>query len=265
VRFRARDRLSSHRPHQSIHHALGAAFTTHCKRDPRLRSRTLRQSGQEDSIERNYKPTEQIERASKGPGMAKSVDDRGRGARLARRDEGAYCWYLTEEQRSRPGTSGWIDPGSRGRSQIWVGRAHPFQKQSPTSDIALLVTRDAMREMPDEVAVRARQSKQTAVRFRTLFCFLQPMVGARRGTACHCPGRARRCPLPRRQPSNAATGAGRTHATQPTNPSSTGSASDGSAFCTIGRHARISPSDALGRPRATESRPGKTQPSCAKK
>ena len=33
--------------------------------------------------------------------MAKSVDDRGRGARLARRDEGAYCWYVTEEQRSQ--------------------------------------------------------------------------------------------------------------------------------------------------------------------
>jgi hypothetical protein len=29
--------------------------------------------------------------------MAKSVDDRGRGARQARRDEGAYCWYVTEE------------------------------------------------------------------------------------------------------------------------------------------------------------------------
>jgi hypothetical protein len=27
--------------------------------------------------------------------MVKSVDDRRRGARLARRDEGAYCWYVT--------------------------------------------------------------------------------------------------------------------------------------------------------------------------
>src|SRR5882724_399859 len=35
--------------------------------------------------------------------MAKSVDDRGRGARMARRDEGAYCRYVTEEQRSQPG------------------------------------------------------------------------------------------------------------------------------------------------------------------
>src|SRR3954452_10854596 len=35
--------------------------------------------------------------------MAKSVDYRGRGARMARRDEGAYCWYLTKEQRSQPG------------------------------------------------------------------------------------------------------------------------------------------------------------------
>jgi hypothetical protein len=38
--------------------------------------------------------------------MAKSVDDRGRGARLARRDEGAYCWYVTEEQQSQPGCLG---------------------------------------------------------------------------------------------------------------------------------------------------------------
>jgi hypothetical protein len=38
--------------------------------------------------------------------MAKSVDDRGRGARLARRDEGAYCWYVAEEQRSQPGKPG---------------------------------------------------------------------------------------------------------------------------------------------------------------
>jgi hypothetical protein len=30
-------------------------------------------------------------RAELGPRMAKSVDDRGRGARQARRDEGAYC------------------------------------------------------------------------------------------------------------------------------------------------------------------------------
>jgi len=40
---------------------------------------------------------------SLGPRMAKSVDDRGRGARMARRDEGAYCRYVTEEQRSQPG------------------------------------------------------------------------------------------------------------------------------------------------------------------
>src|SRR5882724_3270375 len=38
--------------------------------------------------------------------MAKSVDDRGRGARMARRDEGAYRWYVTEEQRSHPGCIG---------------------------------------------------------------------------------------------------------------------------------------------------------------
>jgi hypothetical protein len=39
--------------------------------------------------------------------MATSVDDRGRGARTARRDEGAYLRYVTEEQRSQPG---WIGP-----------------------------------------------------------------------------------------------------------------------------------------------------------
>jgi hypothetical protein len=35
-----------------------------------------------------------------------SVDDRGRGAWLARRDEGASCWYVTEEQRSQAGCIG---------------------------------------------------------------------------------------------------------------------------------------------------------------
>ena len=35
--------------------------------------------------------------------MAKSVDDRGRGARMAKRDEDAYRWDVTEEQRSQPG------------------------------------------------------------------------------------------------------------------------------------------------------------------
>jgi len=38
--------------------------------------------------------------------MAKSVDDRGPGPRLARRDEGAYRSYVTEEQRSHPGCIG---------------------------------------------------------------------------------------------------------------------------------------------------------------
>jgi len=38
--------------------------------------------------------------------MAKSVEDRGRGARMARRDEGAYCGYVTEEQRRQPGCLG---------------------------------------------------------------------------------------------------------------------------------------------------------------
>jgi hypothetical protein len=43
---------------------------------------------------------------SRGPAMAKSVEDRGPGARLARRDEGASCWYVTEEQRSQAGRIG---------------------------------------------------------------------------------------------------------------------------------------------------------------
>lgn len=42
---------------------------------------------------------------AKGPRMAKSVEDRGRGARMARRDEGVYLQYVTEERRSQPG---WI-------------------------------------------------------------------------------------------------------------------------------------------------------------
>ena len=38
--------------------------------------------------------------------MVKSVDDRGRGARLARRDEAAYRGYVTEPQRSKSGCIG---------------------------------------------------------------------------------------------------------------------------------------------------------------
>jgi len=38
--------------------------------------------------------------------MAKSVEDRGPGARMARRDEGAYCRYVTEEHRRQPGCLG---------------------------------------------------------------------------------------------------------------------------------------------------------------
>jgi len=45
---------------------------------------------------------------AKGPRMAQSVEDRLRGARMARRDEGAYCRYVTEEQRRQPGKPGWI-------------------------------------------------------------------------------------------------------------------------------------------------------------
>jgi len=38
--------------------------------------------------------------------MAQSFEDRGQGARMARRDGGAYCGYLTEEQRRQPGWLG---------------------------------------------------------------------------------------------------------------------------------------------------------------
>ena len=49
--------------------------------------------------------------------MGKSVDDRGPCARLARRDEGAYYWHVTEEQRSWPGCIG------RERDQLSHSRA----------------------------------------------------------------------------------------------------------------------------------------------
>src|SRR6187549_2320849 len=50
-----------------------------------------------------FRPVASRSPAYLGPRMAKSVDGRGRGARLARRDDGAYCLYVIEEQRSRPG------------------------------------------------------------------------------------------------------------------------------------------------------------------
>src|SRR5450432_3273232 len=63
-------------------------------------------------------------RATKGPRMAKAVDDRGRGARLARRDEGAYCWYVTQEQRSEPVlTIGHISRQERSPAEGVVPRA----------------------------------------------------------------------------------------------------------------------------------------------
>src|SRR5450755_4704415 len=53
-----------------------------------------------------WPPSSSSEPCAKRPRMAKSVDDRSRGARLARRDEDAYCGYVTEEQRSQPGCIG---------------------------------------------------------------------------------------------------------------------------------------------------------------
>jgi hypothetical protein len=73
VRFRARDRLSSHRPQQNIHHALSIACTTHCKLEPRLRSRTLRKSVKKIRLNDTTKTTEQTERASK---VRRTVEER---------------------------------------------------------------------------------------------------------------------------------------------------------------------------------------------
>jgi hypothetical protein len=64
--------------------------------------------------------------------MAKSVDDRGRGARLARRDEGAYCWYVTEEQRSQQGCIG------RESDRLSHSRALSFR---PMSQLTLAFSR----------------------------------------------------------------------------------------------------------------------------
>ena len=64
--------------------------------------------------------------------MAKSVDDRGRGARMARRDEGAYYPYVTEEQRSQPGCLGREgDRLSHSRALSLPGK--PTRGQSPAS------------------------------------------------------------------------------------------------------------------------------------
>src|SRR6188768_2492321 len=64
--------------------------------------------------------------------MAKSVDDRGRGARLARRDEGAYCWYVTEEQRRQPGCIGCEDD-RLSHSRALSGRGERSASRSPMS------------------------------------------------------------------------------------------------------------------------------------
>ncbi len=54
----------------------------------------------------NGSPAPAARGAPLGARMVKPVDDRGQGARLARRDERAYCWDVTEEQRSPPGCIG---------------------------------------------------------------------------------------------------------------------------------------------------------------
>src|SRR6185369_14233650 len=72
--------------------------------------------------------------------MAKSVDYRGRGARTARRDEGAYYWYVTEEQRSRPGCIGRENDRlshSRALSRPWVGDAR-FGRRIPLARYVLV-------------------------------------------------------------------------------------------------------------------------------
>ena len=88
----------------------------------------------------------------------------------------------------------------------------------------------------------------------SIVLLLQPMVGVLEEPLSPAPGRAR-SPLPRRHPEPRGYRRWPAACTQPTSAGSTGSASGDQALRAIGRPARISPSDALGRPRATESHP----------
>ena len=55
--------------------------------------------------------------------MAKSVSDRTRSPRLATRDEGAFCWFVAELQRSQPECS------SRESDRLGRSRAQAFPSQ----------------------------------------------------------------------------------------------------------------------------------------
>ena len=103
----------------------------------------------------------------RAPGMtwdAKSVDDRGRGARMARRDEGAYCKYVTEEQRSQPGCIG------REGDRLIHSRALKFGESldlSTSSGITLTYSATAelhvQRKQSADGVVSGRCGRQTAV------------------------------------------------------------------------------------------------------
>src|SRR6188768_579779 len=76
----------------------------------------------------------------KGPRIAKPVDYRSRGARMARRDEGAYCWYATEEQRCQP--------GCLGRESDRLGHSRALSQQSPAQLTDSPWERDSARSSP---------------------------------------------------------------------------------------------------------------------
>jgi RNA polymerase sigma-70 factor (ECF subfamily) len=71
--------------------------------------------------------------------MNKSIDDRGRAARMARREEGAYSSYVTDEQRSQ---SGWI-----GRENERVIHSRALSSERTRREVALEWS-EALAELP---------------------------------------------------------------------------------------------------------------------
>src|SRR5882757_9735047 len=109
--------------------------------------------------------------------MAKSVDDRGRGARMARRDEGAYSLYVTEEQRSQPGCSGREgDRLSHSRTLssckyglfIWLGLSWSCQAKAPetTPELADAAQANVALSAPAPTSPAAGSAPAAAVALR---------------------------------------------------------------------------------------------------
>src|SRR6185369_7523933 len=118
--------------------------------------------------------------------MAKSVDYRGRGARTARRDEGAYYWYVTEEQRSRPGCIGRENDrlshsralterarsarpsvvAVREKSPLWLQSACASSDPIPGSSVAPLTPEKPGRDTASSTAARASRSATSLTRSR---------------------------------------------------------------------------------------------------